>query len=64
MDGSGRGGIQDGRIAISTVHVEIFFFFYPHTLTIRLKRPAYRGFSGEGRCEGKDEEWPKVMDNG
>ena len=29
-----------------------FFFFYPHTLTIRLKRPVYRGFSGEGRCEG------------
>ena len=30
-----------------------FFFFYPHTLTFRLKRPVYRGFSGEGRCEGK-----------
>ena len=30
-----------------------FFFFYPHTLTIRLKRPVYRGFSGEGKCEGK-----------
>ena len=28
-----------------------FFFFYPHTLTIRLKRPVYRGFSGEGWCE-------------
>ncbi len=30
-----------------------FFFFYPHTLTIWLKRPVYRGFSGEGKCEGK-----------
>ena len=30
-----------------------FLFFYPHTLTFRLKRPAYRGFSGEGKCEGK-----------
>ena len=30
-----------------------FFFFYPHTLTFRLKRPVYRGFSGEGKCEGK-----------
>ena len=29
-----------------------FFFFNPHTLTIRLKRPVYRAFSGEGRCEG------------
>ena len=29
-----------------------FFFFYPHTLTIRLKRPVYWGFSGEGWCEG------------
>lgn len=29
------------------------FFSYPHTLTIRLKRPVYRGFGGEGRCEGK-----------
>ena len=35
-------------------HSQIFFFFYnPHTLTIRLKRPVYRGFSGEGKCEGK-----------
>ena len=31
----------------------IFFFFCPHTLTFRLKRPVYRGFSGEGKCEGK-----------
>ena len=30
-----------------------FSFFYPHTLTFRLKRPVYRGFSGEGKCEGK-----------
>ena len=29
------------------------FFFYPHTLTFRLKRPVYRGFKGEGKCEGK-----------
>ena len=29
-----------------------FFFSYPRTLTIRLKRPVYRGFSGEGKCEG------------
>ena len=43
---AGECGIQDGRIAISTVQVEIFLFFYPHTLTIRLKRPVYRGFSG------------------
>jgi hypothetical protein len=27
---------------------KLFSFFYPHTLTIRLKRPVYRGFSGEG----------------
>ena len=32
---------------------KLFFFFYPHTLTFRLKRPVYRGFSGEGKCEGK-----------
>mgnify|MGYP007013211527 CR=1 FL=1 len=32
---------------------KLFFFFYPHTLTIRLKRPVYRGFSGEGWCEGR-----------
>ena len=30
-----------------------FLFFYPHTLTFRLKRPVYRGFKGEGKCEGK-----------
>ena len=34
----------------STCTVEIFFlFYYPHILTIRLKRPVYRGFSGEGK---------------
>ena len=33
---------------------KVFFsFFYPHTLTFLLKRPVYRGFSGEGKCEGK-----------
>ena len=32
---------------------KLFFFFCPHTLTFRLKRPVYRGFSGEGKCEGK-----------
>ena len=32
---------------------KFFLFFYPHTLTFRLKRPVYRGFSGEGKCEGK-----------
>ena len=31
---------------------KLFLFFYPHTLTIRLKRPVYRGFNGEGWCEG------------
>ena len=30
-----------------------FFFFYPHTLTFPLKRPVYRGFKGEGKCEGR-----------
>ena len=32
---------------------KLFFIFYPHTLTFRLKRPVYRGVSGEGKCEGK-----------
>ena len=31
---------------------KLFFFFYPHTLTSRLKRPVYRGFCGEGKCDG------------
>ena len=30
-----------------------FPVFCPHTLTIRLKRPVYRGFGGEGKCEGR-----------
>ena len=30
-----------------------FFFFYPHTLTNRLKSSVYRGFGGEGWCEGR-----------
>ena len=32
---------------------KLFLFSNPHTLTIRLKRPVYRGFSGEGKCVGK-----------
>ena len=41
-------------LPVHSVFNEIFFLFcYPHTLTIRLKRPVYRGFSGEGKCEGK-----------
>ena len=32
---------------------KLFLFFYPHTLTFRLKRPVYRGFKGEGKGEGK-----------
>ena len=32
---------------------KIFFFFNPHTLTIRLAPCVYRGFRGEGKCEGK-----------
>ena len=32
---------------------KLFFFFYPHTLTFLLKRPVYRGFRGESRCEGR-----------
>ena len=29
-----------------------FLFCYPHTLTIGLEAPVYRGFSGEGKGEG------------
>ena len=29
-----------------------FLFCYPHTLTIGLEVPVYRGFKGEGKCEG------------
>ena len=32
---------------------KFFLLFYPHTLIFRLKRPVYRSFSGEGKCEGK-----------
>ena len=28
-----------------------FLFCCPHTLTIGLEAPVYRGFSGEGKCE-------------
>lgn len=31
---------------------KVFSFYYPHTLTIRLKRPEYRGFNGEGKGGG------------
>ena len=37
----------------STSKKNFFLFFCPHTLTFRLKRPVYRGFKGEGKCEGK-----------
>ena len=45
---------DEKRVAALSIQIKkTFFFFYPHTLTIRLKRPVYRGFSGEGKCEGK-----------
>ena len=54
MDGNGRGGIQDGWIVISTVQVEKVFSFFTLTPSqIWLKRPVYRGFKGEGKCEGR-----------
>ena len=28
----------------SKIEKKFFLFFYPHTLTFRLKRPVYRGF--------------------
>ena len=37
----------------SKIEKKVFLFFYPHTLTFRLKRPVYRGFKGEGKCEGR-----------
>ena len=40
-------------MSIPLYNKKSFFLFYPHTLTFRLKRPVYRGFSGEGKCEGK-----------
>ena len=33
-----------------------FLFCYPHTLTIGLEAPVYRGFRGEGKYEGKTNE--------
>ena len=30
-----------------------FLFCYPHTLTIGLEAPVYRGFRGEGKGEGR-----------
>ena len=39
-------------MSIPLYNKKVFFLFYPHTLTFRLKRPVYRGFSGEGKCEG------------
>ena len=45
---------DEKRVAALSIQIKkTFFFFYPHTLTIRLKRPVYRGVSGEGKCEGK-----------
>ena len=45
---------DEKRVAALSIQIKkTFFFFYPHTLTIRLKRPVYRGFSGEGKCEGR-----------
>ena len=45
---------DEKRVAALSIQIKkTFFFFYPHTLPIRLKRPVYRGFSGEGKCEGK-----------
>ena len=32
---------------------KVFFFFTLTPSHMRLKRPVYRGFSGEGKCEGK-----------
>ena len=29
-----------------------FLFCYPHTLTTGLEASVYRGFRGEGKCEG------------
>ena len=41
-----------------------FFFFYPHTLTNRQKRPVYRAFSGEGKCEGVRVKYLKLLSPG
>ena len=40
-------------MSIPLYNKKSFFLFYPHTLTFRLKRPVYRGFSSESKCEGK-----------
>ena len=43
---------DEKRVAALSIQIKkTFFFFYPHTLTIRLKRPVYRGFSGEGKLK-------------
>ena len=41
---------------IRNLNKKKFLFCYPHTLTIGLEAPVYRGFSGEGKCEGKSNE--------
>ena len=40
--------IEDEKrvVALSIQIKKLFFFFFPHTLTIRLKRPVYQGFKG------------------
>ena len=48
-----RKDIPPCQLVYSSNKKKLFSFFYPHTLTFRLKRPVYRGFSGEGKCEGK-----------
>ena len=37
---------------IRNLNKKKFLFCYPHTLTIGLEAPVYRGFSGEGKGEG------------
>ena len=37
---------------IRNLNKKKFLFCYPHTLTIGLEVPVYRGFKGEGKCEG------------
>ena len=47
----------DGRWKICGIWIKKkFLFCYPHTLTIGLEAPVYRGFSGEGKGEGKSNE--------
>ena len=46
--------ICGGEVSQITEYKKKFFsVFCPHALTFRLKRPVYRGFSGEGSCEGR-----------